>query len=315
MAISINYHQTKSSQPASKLYSYANDGNDTIKGWKKSGTATIDTNDVKIWCAFFTASVLLYLCRSSGDFSALLVFASLSRLFGFAVLNLKIWTTKKATGISTKTLQLYCLVFLVHNFIILVEDTYIPYDDSATMFYNAIGIMSLVLAASALYAINGPFKQTDQEGTDNFGEWHVPSGYGALYIVVPCFITSLVFHPQLAEIYGIDILFAFTMYVECVAILPQLHMFQKKIKGRVEMLTAHFVFALGLSRVLEFTFWYFGYVLFESKSGSHATGYLCLFSQVMQILLMLDFFWYYCMAVKNDMPLILPSTHHRPHVV
>eukprot|EP00591_Stephanopyxis_turris_P006485 CAMPEP_0195507356 /NCGR_PEP_ID=MMETSP0794_2-20130614/825_1 /TAXON_ID=515487 /ORGANISM="Stephanopyxis turris, Strain CCMP 815" /LENGTH=316 /DNA_ID=CAMNT_0040634011 /DNA_START=54 /DNA_END=1004 /DNA_ORIENTATION=+ len=310
MTISIVHRQKKLPHAKSDMWdSYGKDDNSKTRRQKENTVVEIDANDLKVWGAFSAFSLLVYFLRSSGDFSAVLTFASMSRLLGFGILNLKIWTTKETTGISAKTLQLYCLVFLVHNYTIIFDDTYVPYDESATFLYNIIGVMSLVFAASALYACNGPFKKTYQEDLDKFGEWKVPPGFGALYIVAPCVILALLFHAELSNVHLIDILYAFALYVECVALLPQLYMFQKQAKGGVEMLTAHFVFAMGLGRILELMFWSRGYVLFASESGSLAAGYLVIFSQVTQILLMLDFFWYYCMAMKNDMPLILPSSH------
>ena len=72
--------------------------------------------------------------------------------------------------------------------------------------------------------------------------------------------------------------------------------------------TAHFVAALGFGRILEFAFWIYSYHELASASGSKLPGYLAIFSQFMQLILMLDFFWYYYVAVKNATPLVLPTT-------
>ena len=75
----------------------------------------------------------------------------------------------------------------------------------------------------------------------------------------------------------------------------------------VELLTAHFVAALGFGRIMEFCFWVYSYHELANSAGSKLPGYLALFSQFMQLVLMLDFFWYYYLAVKNATPLVLPS--------
>ena len=104
-----------------------------------------------------------------------------------------------------------------------------------------------------------------------------------------------------------DTAWTYAMYLESAALLPQLYMFQKQSSGVVELLTAHFVFALGFGRVMEFLFWIYSYHELADASGSKLPGYLALFSQAVQLIMMLDFFWYYYLAVKNATPLVLPS--------
>ena len=115
-------------------------------------------------------------------------------------------------------------------------------------------------------------------------------------------------HPNLNSDFISDVAWTFAMYLESAALIPQLYMFQKQKTGVVELLTAHFVAALGFGRILEFAFWIYSYHELASASGSKLPGYLAIFSQFMQLILMLDFFWYYYVAVKNATPLVLPTT-------
>merc|ERR1711935_143575 len=119
-------------------------------------------------------------------------------------------------------------------------------------------------------------------------------------------LTCLV-HPSLNSDFLSDVAWTYAMYLESVALMPQLFMFQKQASGVVELLTAHFVAALGFGRVMEFFFWIYSYHELANSSGSKLPGYLALFAQFMQLVLMLDFFWYYYLAVKNATPLVLPS--------
>ncbi|EJK56605.1 hypothetical protein THAOC_23474, partial [Thalassiosira oceanica] len=54
-------------------------------------------------------------------------------------------------------------------------------------------------------------------------------------------------------------------------------------------------------------FWIYSYHELATSAGSKLPGYLALLAQFMQLVLMLDFFWYYYQAVKNATPLVLPS--------
>merc|ERR1711907_32692 len=107
------------------------------------------------------------------------------------------------------------------------------------------------------------------------------------------------------------------MYLESVALLPQLALFRssKKSKsspgagGVIEPLTAHWVFGLGFGRILEFSFWIFSFKELTNASGSIVPGYLAIFSQFGQLLVMAEFFYYYFHAMKNNTPMVLPSSN------
>lgn len=260
-----------------------------------------------IWAGFFTASLFVYFVLSGGDFSFLMTYGAMSRMFGFGILNVKTFMSKRATGVSIKTLQLYCLVFFFRLTSIIRHEGYLPYDKSGDWLYHVIEILALIFTASACWGCMGPFKQTYQPDQDRFGEMNVPPGYGAVYLAVPILILAILVHPNLNSDFMSDVAWTYAMYLESVALIPQLYMFQKQTSGVVELLTAHFVAALGFGRLLEFAFWVYSYHELATAAGSKLPGYLALFSQFMQLVLMLDFFWYYYMAVKNATPLVLPT--------
>lgn len=56
-----------------------------------------------------------------------------------------------------------------------------------------------------------------------------------------------------------EILWAFSIYLEAVAILPQLFMLQRT--GEAENITTHYLFALGAYRALYVPNWVYRYVL------------------------------------------------------
>lgn len=94
------------------------------------------------------------------------------------------------------------------------------------------------------------------------------------------------------------------MYIETFAILPQLFMFQKNKSGTVELLTSHFVFCLGFSRFFEFLFWFASHNELNDNRRSagyfgQSVGYFVVVSQVIQLVLMADYFYYYVRAIKR----------------
>lgn len=275
-------------------------------GKKSLAVAALNQN-VYIWAGFFTFSLMIYFMVSGGDFSFLMTYGAMARMFGFGILNVKTWKSQRASGVSIKTLQLYCLVFFFRLMSIFRHEGYLPYDKSGDWLYHIIELAALLMTSGALYGCMVPFKGTYQGDLDKFGEFNVPPGYGAVYLAGPALIIAILIHPSLNSDFMSDVAWTYSMYLESMALIPQLYMFQKQTTGVVELLTAHFVAALGFGRMMEFLFWMYSYHELASSSGSKLPGYLALFSQVVQLVLLIDFFWYYFMAVKNATPLVLPS--------
>ena len=143
---------------------------------------------------------------------------------------------------------------------------------------------------------------------DSFGEASCfPPGYGALCLAVPVLLVSVFIHPNLNSDFLSDAAWTYAMYLESAALIPQLSMFQKKGSGPIELLTAHFVAALGFGRLMEFVFWVGSYKELQNHAGSSLPGYLSIISQLIQLALMANFFWHYVKAVKNATPLVLPQ--------
>lgn len=100
----------------------------------------------------------------------------------------------------------------------------------------------------------------------------------------------LLFAPQplsrdAKESVQIKILWSFSIWLESVAILPQLFMLQRT--GEAETITTHYLFALGLYRALYIPNWLYRYF---------AEGYIDQIAWVaglVQTVLYSDFFWIY----------------------
>lgn len=300
-------YSAQGSYGASEESSSFGDEGDKGKAGKKSIALKALNQNVLMWAGFFTVSIFVYYLLSGGDFSFLMTYGAMSRMFGFGILNVKMYTSKRASGVSAKTLQLYCIVFISRLSSILRHEGYLPYDKSGDWLYHLIEFLGLIFSATGLFGCLQKFSTTYQRDVDKFGELNVPPGYGAVYLAGPVLLLALLIHPNLNTDFLSDVSWTYSMYLESLALVPQLYMFQKQKTGVVELLTAHFVAALGFGRIMEFAFWVYSYHELSGSSGSSLPGYIALFAQVLQLLLMMDFFWYYIKAVKNATPLVLPS--------
>ena len=77
------------------------------------------------------------------------------------------------------------------------------------------------------------------------------------------------------------------------AILPQLYMFQKQGGGTVETCISQFVYALAFGSFLHLWFWLFSYHELAEKDAGHHVGFIVIFVQIVHMLMMADFIYYY----------------------
>jgi len=262
-----------------------------------------------IWAAFMGGAFFVYFFMSSGDFSFLLTLASLWRCFGLSLLIYKVYTGMSARGVSVKTLELYAVAFLARLLSIMRHQGYLPFDKTGDWFYHVVEFISLGAVGLLLFGIFGPLKSTYDSKYDKFGNYKIPAEYGALYLFVPCLIMALIFHPQLNKEMFSDTCWTLSMYVEAIAMVPQLYMFQKQASdqdGTVEAVLSHTTFAIGFSRIFELFFWIGSFHELSNSTGKFP-GYIILLSQFTQLVIMGDFFYYYFQSVSTGGPMELPT--------
>uniref|UniRef100_A0A7S2GHT0 ER lumen protein-retaining receptor n=1 Tax=Octactis speculum TaxID=3111310 RepID=A0A7S2GHT0_9STRA len=277
------------------------------KGLRAKPSKTV----VVSWIAFFFVSLLIYKMLSDGDFSFLLTYASVCRCFAFIILNIKMFTSNSASSVSLKTLEAYIVVFFWRLVSIMRHEGYLPYDSSGDWFYHVVEFTSLVSACVAVYQLFYKYRGTYDDSKDAFGNLGIPSFLGVLYIVLPCLILAVIFHPNLNKDFISDASWTFSMYLESLAILPQLYMFQKQASGTgsgvIEVLVSHSVFALGFARVVESAFWMSSFHELHSGAGSQFVGWVVLLSQFIHVALMGDFFYFYFLSLQSGTAMQLPT--------
>lgn len=271
------------------------------------GTVQKQHMNIVLWFGFLTVSFVVFSLFSDGDFSFLMTYASLTRVFAFAVLLGVMLIKKHARGVSIKSLQLYMVVFATRLVSVLQHEGYLPYDRTGDFVYHVAEMASLGLATACVVLMSTRLKSTYQQDVDSFGALHIPTEFGTAYILVPCLLLAMLIHPTLNKDFLADTAWTFSMYLESMAIVPQLFMFQKQAKGIVEVLVTHSTFALGLARVLDMVFWMFSYKELTNHAGSKSVGMFVLFAQFVHIVIMGDFFYYYAISVKTGNMMQLPS--------
>lgn len=207
--------------------------------------------------------------RLLGDFS---------HLASIFVLLYSIERHQSTKGLSLKTQSLYALVFITR------------YMDLFTHFVSLYNLLMRIffLASSGytVYLMASKYRQQIELTTDTFP---------ARYLVGGAFVGSLVFTYKYTFS---EIRWSFSVWLEAVAILPQLYILQRT--GEAENITSHYIFALGLYRALYIPNWIYRYF------ADDKFDYISFLAGVLQTAVYSDFFYIYYTRVMQGKKFQLP---------
>lgn len=198
------------------------------------------------------------------------------------VLLLKIHATKSCAGLSLKTQELYAVVFVTR---------YLDLFSSFISVYNTV--MKLIFISSSFCIIwymrqHRIVAQTYDRDQDTFR---------VQFLLLPSFLLALAINQQFT---AVEVLWTFSIYLEAVAILPQLVLLQRTYN--VDTLTSNYVFLLGAYRTLYIFNWL--YRFFTEPGYSQWIVWL---SGTLQTAIYCDFFYYYLVSWRRNERLSLPS--------
>lgn len=251
---------------------------------------------------FLSASFVLGVCamfalRAAFDlgYSSVLTLGSGVQCLGFYTLIVKVQWQKSMAGISKKTLQLYAAVFVCRLIATLCSSGYLPVDRSGDFLYQFGDLLSLACVLKLLQLIESTYAYSYQDVYDTMD---------VLRLIPGCIVCAVFIHGNLNNCFYFDTIWTLSMNLDTVAMLPQLWMLSKL--GEVECMTSHFVFAMTVSRACAFAFWMYGYQELGRSRGVNLAGYQLLAAHSLQLLLSLDFLYYYVVARVRGRKMSLP---------
>nr|KAI5651780.1 ER lumen protein retaining receptor domain-containing protein [Phthorimaea operculella]KAJ2945949.1 hypothetical protein O0L34_g4866 [Tuta absoluta] len=203
----------------------------------------------------------------------------LSHLLAIIILLLKIWKTRSCAGISGKSQILFSIVYTSRYLDLLT--TYIST-------YNTVMKLVFIVASYAtVYLMYVKFKATYDHNHDTFR---------IEFLLVPCLVLALLINHEFTLM---EVLWTFSIYLESVAILPQLFLVSKT--GEAESITSHYLFALGSYRALYLLNWLYRYFVEDHYEV------IAIVAGVVQTVLYCDFFYLYITKVLKGKKLQLPA--------
>ncbi|KAK9239356.1 ER lumen protein retaining receptor-domain-containing protein [Lipomyces kononenkoae] len=189
-------------------------------------------------------------------------------------------SSRSCAGLSFKSQALYAVVFIT-RYIDLLWGRY-------TSLYNTVMKLFFIGSSlSILYLMKVKFRPTHDPNIDTFKIEYLLSG---------SFIMAILFTHK----YTIpEILWSFSIWLESVAILPQLFMLQRT--GEAESLTTHYLFALGAYRALYIPNW-----IYRWLAEGHVEP-IAILAGIIQTVLYSDFFYIYYTKVMRGKKFELPQ--------
>ncbi|KAM0947055.1 putative ER lumen protein retaining receptor [Dioscorea sansibarensis] len=206
----------------------------------------------------------------------------MTHLLSVIVLLLKIHTIKSCAGISLKTQELYALVF---------ASRYLDIFTDFISLYNTI--MKLIFLGTSFSIVwymrrHKIVRRSYDKEQDTFRHY---------FLILPCFVVALFINEKFTFK---EVMWAFSLYLEAVAILPQLVLLQRT--RNIDNLTGQYVFLLGAYRALYILNWIYRY-----STEPNYVHWITWISGTVQTLLYADFFYYYFNSWKNNVKLQLPA--------
>ncbi|GMM52425.1 Erd2 protein [Starmerella bacillaris] len=201
-------------------------------------------------------------------------------LVSIGLLLSKVTKSQSVAGLSFKTQALYMLVYIT-RYLDLIFGRW-------TSVYNTIfKFIYLGTSGYVLYLMTSKYKSTRSPPSVDTFKIQYLLGFSAVF--------ALLFHLKFTLL---ELLWSFSIWLESVAILPQLFMIQRT--GKAETMTTHYICALGLYRVLYVLNWiYRSFTKDPSDKISFCGG-------IIQTLLYSDFFYVYYSKVYHGQNFTLP---------
>lgn len=207
----------------------------------------------------------------------------MSHLIAILLLLWKMWKSRSVAGISGKSQILFALVFSTRYL-----DLFLVF---VSLYNSTMKVLYVAATYATLYLVYLKFRSTYQRSQDTFR---------IEFLILPAIALALLINHQFAVVevskttlesvantndLFLQVFWTFSIYLEAVAIMPQLFMLSKT--GEAETITTHYLFFLGLYRALYIFNWAYRYAVEDH------IDLIAVIAGIVQTILYCDFFYLY----------------------
>jgi len=255
----------------------------TDKASKGSSQSSQHGNVLVAWLCFVGLGAWTYHELAQKEFTAILTLSVFAQALAFMFLYMEISSSKSVAGISGRSMVMHAVKLGCRLSTTLWLDGYLPTDKSGDWIYQVGDVLSLLLVFQILFSIYVAHKGSYQSGEDTLDVRN---------LIMVAFVLAVVVHPSLNAWTPFDILWTAHLYVDAVAMVPQLWMISKA-GGRVKGFTAHYIGATLVSNILSGLFWFYATPELAEENKVNVAGLAINGAHLVQLLLLLDFGYFY----------------------
>merc|ERR1719284_1186310 len=244
------------------------------------------SNLLVAWVCFVGLGGWIYHELAEKAFTSILTLSVFAQALAFLFLCKDISASRSVTGISGGTMVMHAVKLGCRLSTTLWLDGYLPTDKSGDWIYQVGDVLSLLLVFQILFYIFVAYKGSYQSSEDTLDVRN---------LIMVAFVLAVVVHPSLNAWTPFDILWTAHLYVDAIAMVPQLWMISKA-SGKVRGFTAHYIGATLLSNFLSGMFCFYATPELAEEGKVNIAGLAINGAHLVQLLLMMDVGYFY---VKN----------------
>jgi len=262
--------------------------------------ASRNADEIILYAIFAVVAIICARMLSDLLFSALVTFSAAFTALGFALLLKQVQRRKGVLSISLRSLYLYAIALGCRLYSTLQYNGYLPVDRSGDWLYQLIETVAFVSVVVLIIQVKKIHTESCLVGVDTCN---------AAVLLFACLIIALAVHPRLNNSMLPDVLWTLALYVETVAMVPQLFLLTK-LGGEVDSLQGHYIACMFLARLLMMRFWITCYEELRPKHAEYnLPGFGVVGSQLLQVVLFADFMHLYLKSMRTNAKLILPVSY------
>mmetsp|Transcript_7304 Transcript_7304/g.17320 ORF Transcript_7304/g.17320 Transcript_7304/m.17320 type:complete len:275 (-) Transcript_7304:6-830(-) len=242
------------------------------------------------WRTYFVFAVLAcigYFYGSDGAFSGLLTAGALVQLLSQVLLLVRVRSSGKVGGVSTKTLHLQVVGYVLRLSATLRFRGYTPMDYSGRYLYQCVEVLCLLTVLATLFVMHSG-KYFPKASADDESYW--PAGK----VVMAALVIGFFMRPRLNNRVVADSCWCMGLWADTFSCLPQILLLSKR--GSVDGLTAHSMATGFVAKCLAAYFWLSVYDELGLRVSWNYPGYAIVIAFVAQMIVSVDFMFAY---VKN----------------